>query len=88
MEPLLKAASDLVVLAKQLPAVLAELRALKERVTELERILAGPPCPKCNMPGWHEEASEPTKGEGKEFGLLDVTFACLRCGHTKTVPAG
>lgn len=80
---------DIIELGKRMLAlgdVKSELQELKARVSTLERILAGPPCPKCNQPGWHETANEPTTGLGQEFGLRDITYACLRCGYKRTQP--
>lgn len=76
----------LAALPKELLSALERLPQLERRVTELEKALAGPLCPKCNLPGWHEASNEVTKGLGANFGLRDITYACLRCGYRKTVP--
>ena len=80
----MKGALTLAALPKEILAAVEQVPLLAERVAALEKILAGPLCPKCNLPGWHESANEPTKHLGADFGLRDVTFACLRCGYKKT----
>lgn len=80
----IKKTLDLAAAPKELLAALERLPQLEARVRALEAALAGPLCPRCNMPGWHESANEPTQGLGEEFGLRDITFSCLRCGYKKT----
>jgi len=75
----------LAALPKELLSALERLPMLEQRIALLEKMLAGPLCPKCNMPGWHEASNSPAK-IGADFGLSDVTWACLRCGYRKVVP--
>lgn len=77
--------ADPAALPKEIRVALERLPELEARVAALEARLAGDLCPKCKMPGWHEISNKPAQ-VGEEFGLVEVTMGCLRCGYQKVQP--
>lgn len=76
---MLKKVYDGLTIAVEFPKVIDRLEAAERRITELERKLREPLCPRCKLPYFHVTSTQPDPIMG-DVGAMRRTYHCESCG--------